>query len=115
MFLREKDKNRLIEIFSSMTTPITVWGYGSRVNGKAHSGSDLDLVLRTEDLKPIASHQLNTLCEKITNSNIPILVELRDWAMLPNNFHNNIESNYEVLFSTRDLVVNEAKEPYGKV
>jgi predicted nucleotidyltransferase len=115
MFLREKDKNRLIEIFSSMTPPITVWAYGSRVNGKAHSGCDLDLVLRTEDLKPIAAQELNTLCEKITNSNIPILVELRDWAMLPNNFHNNIESNYEVLFSTRDLVVNEAKEPYGKV
>lgn len=114
MLLREKDKNNLIDIFSSINTPITVWAYGSRVNGKAHSGSDLDLVLRTADLKPIASHQLNTLCEKITESNIPILVELRDWALLPNNFHNNIESNYEVLFSSQDLIVNEPKMPYGK-
>ena len=77
-----------------------IWAYGSRVNGKAHSGSDLDLVIRTSDLTPLAMAEYNLLCEKITNSNIPILVELRDWAMLPTSFHKNIQANYEVLFSS---------------
>ena len=77
-----------------------IWAYGSRVNGKAHSGSDLDLVIRTRDLTPLDREEFVALCEKITNSNIPILVELRDWAMLPTSFHKNIQANYEVLFSS---------------
>ncbi|WP_394370317.1 nucleotidyltransferase domain-containing protein [Pedobacter segetis] len=31
-----------------------VWAYGSRVNGDAHVGSDLDLVIRTPDLKRLS-------------------------------------------------------------
>jgi predicted nucleotidyltransferase len=100
MLLREKDKDALFAIFQSMGTPIEVWAYGSRVNGKAHSGSDLDLVLRTSDLKPLDMDDYSLLCEKITNSNIPILVELRDWAMLPTSFHENIKAKYEVFFSS---------------
>jgi uncharacterized protein len=100
MLLREKDKKALLDIFQDTETPINVWAYGSRVNGKAHSGSDLDLVVRTLDLKPLSIDEYDTLCEKITDSNIPILVELRDWARLPASFHQNIEANYEVLFSS---------------
>ena len=101
MLLREKDKQSLITIFESVNTPIEIWVYGSRVNGKAHSGSDLDLVIRTQDLTPLASEEYNFLRERITNSNIPILVELRDWAMLPKGFCENIETHqYEVLYSS---------------
>lgn len=100
MLLREKDKISLTTIFRSIQTPMEIWAYGSRVNGKAHSGSDLDLVIRTRDLTPLAVAEYNALCEKITNSNIPILVELRDWAMLPTSFHKNILANYEVFFSS---------------
>ena len=33
-----------------------VWAYGrSRVNGRCHSGSDLDLALRSPTLKPLGS------------------------------------------------------------
>ncbi|TAH00911.1 MAG: nucleotidyltransferase domain-containing protein [Sphingobacteriales bacterium] len=99
MLLREKDKQALIAIFETEQTPLQVWVYGSRVNGKAHNGSDLDLVLRTPNLHPLPFKNYSTLCEKIENSNIPILVELRDWARLPESFHRNIEKEYEVLFS----------------
>ncbi|WP_215238289.1 nucleotidyltransferase domain-containing protein [Dyadobacter helix] len=102
MLLREKDKKALLHIFQGTETPIEVWAYGSRVNGKAHSGSDLDLVVRTRDLTPLSIDEYNTLCEKITDSNIPILVELRDWGRLPASFHKNIEANYEVLFSSME-------------
>jgi len=100
MLLREKDKKELVNIFQNVETPIEVWAYGSRVNGKAHSGSDLDLVIRKQDLSPLDMNEFGALCEKITDSNIPILVELRDWARLPTSFHKNIEANYEVLFSS---------------
>lgn len=98
MLLREKDKQALIAIFETEQTPFQVWAYGSRVNGKAHDGSDLDLVLRTPNLQPLPFKNYSTICEKIENSNIPILVELRDWARLPESFHRNIEKEYEVLF-----------------
>ncbi|MCF0056125.1 nucleotidyltransferase domain-containing protein [Dyadobacter sp. CY356] len=100
MLLREKDKQALLAIFQESETAMEVWAYGSRVNGKGHSGSDLDLVLRTKDLAPLPFDAYIMLCEKITDSNIPILVELRDWAVLLISFHKNIEANYEFLFSS---------------
>ncbi len=112
MLLREKDRQALIQIFSSATMPLEVWAYGSRVNGGAHDGSDLDLVARSPDLKPLPIAVYVDLSEKITNSNIPILVEFRDWAMLPERFHRNIEQGFEVLFSNSEAILNEASLEY---
>lgn len=106
MLLRNKDKAALLEIFSSANTPVEVWAYGSRVNGSAHRGSDLDLVIRTPNLKPLSIDVLVELVEKIRESNIPILVELRDWARLPVSFHHNIEQQYEVLFKDTATSMN---------
>ncbi len=47
MLLREKDKIRLLDIFSTANADMEIWAYGSRVNGDAHNGSDLDLVILT--------------------------------------------------------------------
>ncbi len=99
MLLRNKDRQVLAKIFSNLDYPIEVWAYGSRVNGSAHDGSDLDLVIRGEELKPLPISVTVDLREQIRESNIPILVELRDWALLPTGFHKNIEEQYEVLFS----------------
>ncbi|MDR1342792.1 MAG: nucleotidyltransferase domain-containing protein [Prevotellaceae bacterium] len=98
MLIREKDKEALQQIFSSAGQPFEVWAYGSRVDGSAHSGSDLDLVIRTGDLKPLPHDVFMALTEKIQDSTIPILVELRDWASLPENFRKNIAQQYEVLY-----------------
>lgn len=114
MLLREKDRQALISIFESIKSPIEVWAYGSRVNGKAHNGSDLDLVIRTQDLKPLDANEYYTLCEKITDSTIPILVELRDWSLLPITFHKNIETNYCVLYSCLSPIFSETKVIYNK-
>jgi predicted nucleotidyltransferase len=104
MLLREKDKQMLLQIFRSVDRPFEVWAYGSRVNGGAHEGSDLDLVMRSANLTPIPMDTFATLCEKIRDSNIPILVELRDWAMLPKTFHANIKQRYEVLFDNQTII-----------
>lgn len=114
MKLRNKDKERLIAIFESSTLPIEVWAYGSRVNGDAHEGSDLDLVLRTPDLKELPIDIFIDLKEKIQESNIPILVELFDWARLPEVFHSNILAKHEVLYSSTIQIVHEPPSEYKK-
>jgi uncharacterized protein len=100
MLLREKDRQALIRIFEQVEMPMEVWAYGSRVSRRAHEGSDLDLVIRTEHLEPMPWASYHDLRETIRDSNIPILVELHDWTRLPNSFHQNILAQYEVLFSS---------------
>ncbi|MFP5040087.1 nucleotidyltransferase domain-containing protein [Parasediminibacterium sp. JCM 36343] len=112
MILRAKDKQRLIAIFNSVETPIEVWAYGSRVSGKAHEGSDLDLVMRTPSLQKMPIEVFVNVKEKIKESNIPIVVELFDWARLPESFHKNIEAQHEVLYSNLSMVLLEASIKY---
>ena len=101
MMLREKDKQTLLHIFSTIVLPVQIWAYGSRVNGTAHEGSNLDMVILSQDNTPLPYDTCYQLCEKIRDSNIPILVELRDLARLPNSFHKNILQHYEVVFDNR--------------
>ncbi|NEN22057.1 nucleotidyltransferase domain-containing protein [Cryomorpha ignava] len=114
MLLRDKDRQALIEIFSSINIPIEVWAHGSRVNGTAHEGSDLDLVIRTPQLEKLPVEDFMDLKEKIQFSNIPIVVELFDWARLPDSFHRNIEALHEVLFSNLEIIANEPLDVYKK-
>ena len=76
---------------------VEVWAYGSRVDGRSHEGSDLDLVLRGGDLRPLALDALRGLEEALRDSSLPFLVEVRDWARLPETFHREIERGYVVL------------------
>jgi len=74
-----------------------VWAYGSRVSGRAHEGSDLDLVLRNPaDLSADVDHWAD-LQEALQNSSLPILVEAHLWSRLPAAFHANIAAAYIVL------------------
>jgi predicted nucleotidyltransferase len=114
MLIRNKDKETLLKIFSLLDTGIEVWAYGSRVDGTAHDGSDLDLVLRSPNGGKLPIDVLMDIKEKIQQSNIPIVVELLDWARLPESFHANIESHHEVLFSNKGMVLNEPLSEYKK-
>lgn len=101
MILRTKDKELLTTLFESVPVPIEVWAYGSRVNGKAHDGSDLDLVIRTPTLERLPFDLFFDLKEQIRDCNVPIIVELFDWARLPQTFHANIKANFEVFFRSQ--------------
>jgi uncharacterized protein len=114
MLLRNKDKQILISIFSVLKIPVEVWAYGSRVTGEAHEGSDLDLVIRMSDQKKLTVDTFLELKDKIRESNIPILVELFDWARLPESFHRNIECYHEILFSNITPSLNDPNEEYKK-
>ena len=114
MLLRSKDRKALMDIFSSVSARFEVWAYGSRVSGQAHEGSDLDLVVRSNNGQKLPSAVFTELKEKIRQSNIPILVELFDWAKLPDSFRKNIEANHEPLFSNLAMGVNEPPVVYTR-
>ena len=76
-----------------------VWVYGSRVAGAGHDTSDLDLVVRhPADLQAKQGSAFWDLKEAISDSNLPLLVELFDWARLPVGFLDNIAEQHVVLY-----------------
>ena len=77
---------------------VEAWAYGSRVNGRSHDGSDLDLALRAPGLTKIPAEQLADFKDAVCESTIPFLIEARDWARLPKPFHRRIEQEH-VVFS----------------
>lgn len=90
----------MIEVLLHRHLPgVEVWVYGSRIHGRSHGGSDLDLVLRAPELRRIDADRLKALSEALRESNIPFLVEARDWTRLPENFHREIEEDHFVLVS----------------
>ena len=76
---------------------VEVWAYGSRVYGRSHQGSDLDLALRGPGLEKIPDEQLGNFADALRASSIPFLVEARDWARLPEHFWPEIEQHHYVL------------------
>lgn len=74
-----------------------VWAYGSRVNGDAYDTSDLDLVLRQPDNLSNRQTKLGDVVEAFSESNLPIIVQVVDWARIPPEFHAEIEAKYVVV------------------
>jgi len=74
-----------------------VWAYGSRVTGNSHEASDLDLVLRNPQNPQEETGALSDLKEAFTESNLPIRVDIMDWARIPVSFHREIERAHVVV------------------
>lgn len=73
-----------------------VFAYGSRVNGSSHEGSDLDLIARNpnDPTQPLSG--FTALREAFAESNLPILIDLLDWARLPESFRQEISRSVTV-------------------
>ncbi|MDC9715135.1 MAG: nucleotidyltransferase domain-containing protein [Gammaproteobacteria bacterium] len=98
MILKNRHKEILLNIAQhNIQTPINIWAFGSRVNGDACNGSDLDLIIRTKDDKPLDFQEFVNFKEGLTESNIPFLVDVLDWNRIPDYFKENISKKYEVL------------------
>lgn len=95
--LKQRHRQMLEKILRAHMPNVEVWAYGSRVSGRSHDGSDLDLVLRGPALQEIPISQLVGLEEALRESTIPFLIEARDWARLPESFHLEIRRDYVVL------------------
>ena len=97
LHLSERHRHFLETLLREHLPGVEVWACGSRVNGRSHDGSDLDLVLRGSGLKEIPASQLGDFEEAVRESTIPFLVEARDWAQVPERFHQETERNHWVL------------------
>lgn len=114
MLLKDKYKQILVDIFAGLSVPVEVWAYGSRVDGTAHEGSDLDSVVFALDGKKLPIELLMELKEKIRGSNIPILVELFDLNRLPESFRKNIADSHETLYHPALTLAKEPESEYRK-
>ena len=101
LHLSPRHRAQLEALLCEHLPDVEVWAYGSRITGASHDGSDLDLVLRAPDLRKIPIGRLSDLWEALRESTIPFLVEARDWARLPEGFHEEIERDYVVLVVSR--------------
>ena len=97
--LETRHRQALEALLREHLPQVEVWAYGSRVNGRSHDGSDLDLVLRGPGLKEIPNDALAAFQAALRESTIPFIVEVRDWARLPERFHREIERAYVCLAS----------------
>ena len=96
LHLQPKHRELLETLLRQHLPDVEVWAYGSRVSGKSHDGSDLDLVLRGPGLKEIPLDKLGDFEEAVRESTSPSWSS-RDWARLPERFHGEIECNHAVL------------------
>ena len=87
----------LKDILRAHVPEVEIWAYGSRISGRNHDGCDLDLVLRSPELKEIPLSKLVDLEEALRELTIPFLIEALDWARFPASFHREIARDYVVL------------------
>ena len=97
LHLSERHRDLLLVMLRDHLPGVEVWAYGSRVSGRSHDGSDLDLVLRGPSLGAIPYDRMDSFAEALQESKIPFLVVAWDWARLPERFHQEIEHEYVVL------------------
>ncbi len=74
-----------------------IWAYGSRVNGDFYEASDLDLVARQPDDLTRRQTRLHEAIEAFSQSNLPIIVQIIDWASITAEFREEIAAKHVVI------------------
>jgi predicted nucleotidyltransferase len=97
--LNEKYIKIIKDILLTHIPTTIVWAYGSRVKGLSHQGSDLDLVIISDEDTP--HETLAVLREAFTDSELPILVDILDWNSIPDHFKQEIKKEHFVLQEPR--------------
>ena len=87
----------LLNVLERYAPKAEVWAYGSRVHGGAHDGSDLDLVARNPANLDKPQKQLGLLRAALSESHLPMLVEVLDWARIPESFRREIERQHVIV------------------
>jgi len=82
-------------VLRSSVPQYDVWAFGSRVSHRAQPFSDLDLAIVSDS--PLGFGQLGDLCDAFSESDLPIKVDLLDWASVTEGFREIIRSRYEVI------------------
>ncbi len=74
-----------------------VWAYGSRVNGNSHDASDLDLVVLNPKSPNQPTKHVLQLKQALRDSHLVIMVDLMDWAYLPESYRHEIMKRYVII------------------
>ena len=74
-----------------------VWAYGSRVSGRSWRYSDLDLVVMGDE--PLQAITAVYLREALSESRLPMLVDIADWHRIPRHWRDEILRCYAVIHS----------------
>ena len=92
--LQPRYLNMLLELIRQYLPQAQIWAYGSRVNGDCHDASDLDLVARNPSALDQPLSDLFDFQEELVESNLPIRIDVVDWAQIPESFQLEIERGY---------------------
>lgn len=96
--LPEGYRRQLLDLFRQHIPGAEVLAYGSRLNGGSHPTSDLDLVVRDPADPLRAQETLWRLRDALSESDIPILVDLLDWSRIPQSFRDEIARAHVVFY-----------------
>jgi predicted nucleotidyltransferase len=97
LHLPSRHLHRVQDILRQYLPHAEVWAYGSRVNGDCYEASDLDLVARQPDDLTRPQTALGEVAAAFSDSDLPILVQIVDWARIPVSFREEIEAGYVVV------------------
>ena len=88
------DNDKLVFTDTTFVADAEVWTYGNHLPGKAHPGSDLDLIVRTLGalLRPCLAVEARRTA--LRESDIPIFVDVHDWALLPEASQKEIAARF---------------------
>ncbi len=92
--LPSKYRDELESIIQEYIPNAEVWAFGSRINQQNHESSDLDLAIHNIQ----ASTSLDKFKSAITNSNIPILIDILNWENIPQSFKDEILKQHVVIY-----------------
>lgn len=82
--LRPSDWGELNRVLKKVLSGVTVWAFGSRVNGTAKPYSDLDLAIVTD--QALSFERLAVIKEAFDESDLSIRVDVVDWAATSAHF-----------------------------
>lgn len=99
LFIEQEYLQNLVSIFDNYCPNATIFAYGSRLNGDAHSGSDLDLAVKNFGDNNCSLAELK---EILSQSNIPFLVDILEFKSLPASFQKEILKDYEIIFPVKN-------------
>lgn len=91
IFIEQRFLDELKSIFKTVAPASEILAYGSRVDGTAHEGSDLDLAL-------VGEGDLAKLKSALEESNIPFLIDVVKFEDVPESFQKQILKNYVVIY-----------------
>lgn len=93
--VKQEYLNELKNIFSNYCPKAEIWAYGSRLTNDCHSGSDLDLTVKTFNDE---NKYLYELKELLNDSDIPFLIDINIFDNLLQSFQDEILKNYVKIF-----------------